>query len=213
MNSFLLWNLIHFQKMMEGFLRTDLLCCLYGFKGKFGFKFFIGDPNFNEDSNKDNYSVELRAQILYTCAVHNGLFSMKSLFVVLICLDVEIFCSFWISLYKLKTIVSSREVLRFICSWYLFCLLWLTLCSQNAIQLEAKEKREKEMRNQLVEEAEEYKRAFYEKRKLNIETNKTSNREREKVWFLEYLVIQICMLIFPCLTLHIWFVSGTVVLG
>lgn len=116
MNSFLLWNLIHFQKMMEGFLRTDLLCCLYGFKGKFGFKFFIGDPNFNEDSNKDNYSVELRAQILYTCAVHNGLFSMKSLFVVLICLDVEIFCSFWISLYKLKTIVSSREVLRFICS-------------------------------------------------------------------------------------------------
>lgn len=55
------------------------------------------------------------------------------------------------------------------------------MCSQNAIQLEAKEKREKEMRNQLVEEAEEYKRAFYEKRKLNIETNRTSNREREKV--------------------------------
>ncbi|ESR62543.1 hypothetical protein CICLE_v10015933mg [Citrus x clementina] len=53
---------------------------------------------------------------------------------------------------------------------------------QNAIQLEAKEKREKEMRNQLVEEAEEYKRAFYEKRKLNIETNKTSNREREKLF-------------------------------
>lgn len=213
MNSFLLWNLIHFQKMMEGFLRTDLLCCLYGFKGKFGFKFFIGDPNFNEDSNKDNYSVELRAQILYTCAVHNGLFSMKSLFVVLICLDVEIFCSFWISYTNWKLLFLLERYWDLSAHDIYFVLLWLTLCSQNAIQLEAKEKREKEMRNQLVEEAEEYKRAFYEKRKLNIETNKTSNREREKVWFLEYLVIQICMLIFPCLTLHIWFVSGTVVLG
>lgn len=58
-------------------------------------------------------------------------------------------------------------------------LLW---CSQNAIQLEEKEKREKEMRNQIIEEAEEYKRAFYEKRKVNIETNKTNNREREKVF-------------------------------
>ncbi|GAB4826934.1 hypothetical protein Ancab_033812 [Ancistrocladus abbreviatus] len=53
---------------------------------------------------------------------------------------------------------------------------------QNAIRLEEKEKREKEMRNQIIEEAEEYKRAFYEKRKLNIETNKTHNREKEKVY-------------------------------
>ncbi|KAL5540808.1 hypothetical protein UlMin_042249 [Ulmus minor] len=53
---------------------------------------------------------------------------------------------------------------------------------QNAIQLEEKEKREKEMRNKILEEAEEYKQAFYEKRQLNVETNKTTNREKEKLY-------------------------------
>lgn len=54
-------------------------------------------------------------------------------------------------------------------------------CRQNAIRLEEKEKREKEIRSQIIEEGEEYKKAFYEKRNLNIETNKTTNREKEKV--------------------------------
>ncbi|KAK7324722.1 hypothetical protein VNO77_28518 [Canavalia gladiata] len=53
---------------------------------------------------------------------------------------------------------------------------------KNAIDLEEKEKREKEMQNQIIKEAEDYKEAFYEKRKLNCETNKNNNREREKIY-------------------------------
>ncbi|KAI4378315.1 hypothetical protein MLD38_015807 [Melastoma candidum] len=52
---------------------------------------------------------------------------------------------------------------------------------QNMIHLEEKEKREKEMRNQIINEAEEYIRSFYEKRTATCETNKATNREREKL--------------------------------
>lgn len=54
-------------------------------------------------------------------------------------------------------------------------------CRQNAIQLEEKEKREKELRNQIIEEADQFKEEFHKKRELACENNKAANREKEKV--------------------------------
>lgn len=51
----------------------------------------------------------------------------------------------------------------------------------NAIRLEEKEKRERELLGQIIEEAEDYKVDFYSKRKVSCETNKAANREKEKV--------------------------------
>lgn len=55
------------------------------------------------------------------------------------------------------------------------------MCRLNAIRLEEKENQEKELRSQIIEEGEVYKRAFHEKRLHNVETNKLTNREGEKV--------------------------------
>lgn len=52
----------------------------------------------------------------------------------------------------------------------------------NAIRLAEKENQEKELQSQIIEEGEVYKRAFHEKRLQNIETNKLTNREGEKLY-------------------------------
>ncbi|KAL2468026.1 Clathrin light chain [Forsythia ovata] len=52
-------------------------------------------------------------------------------------------------------------------------------CSQNAIYLEVEDNKEKEMRNQIIVEVEEYKQQFHEKRRQDCATNKAQNRERE----------------------------------
>ncbi|KAF7143095.1 hypothetical protein RHSIM_Rhsim05G0212500 [Rhododendron simsii] len=54
------------------------------------------------------------------------------------------------------------------------------MCRLNAIRLEEREKREKELLREIIEQAEEYKTEFYRRRKLACENNKVANREKEK---------------------------------
>ncbi|GMI69730.1 clathrin light chain 2 [Hibiscus trionum] len=53
---------------------------------------------------------------------------------------------------------------------------------ENAIRLEEKEKREKELLSKIIDEADEFKVEFYKKREVTCENNKASNREREKIF-------------------------------
>lgn len=53
---------------------------------------------------------------------------------------------------------------------------------ENAIRLEEKEKKEKEIVREIIEEADEFKAEFYRKWKLRRENNITSNREKEKLY-------------------------------
>ncbi|KAL7146805.1 hypothetical protein ABFS83_06G067100 [Erythranthe nasuta] len=53
---------------------------------------------------------------------------------------------------------------------------------QNAIRIEEKEKREKELLSQILVEADEYKVEYHRKSQITCETNIAANREREKVF-------------------------------
>ncbi|XP_015897178.3 clathrin light chain 2 [Ziziphus jujuba] len=53
---------------------------------------------------------------------------------------------------------------------------------ENAIRLAEKEKKEKEMLQEIIEEAEQFKIEFYRKRQVTVENNKASNREKEKLF-------------------------------
>ncbi|KZV23500.1 clathrin light chain 2 [Dorcoceras hygrometricum] len=53
---------------------------------------------------------------------------------------------------------------------------------QNAIRLEDKEKREKELLNQIIVEADQYKAEFHQKKEINREANISTNREKEKIF-------------------------------
>ncbi|CAK9173569.1 unnamed protein product [Ilex paraguariensis] len=53
---------------------------------------------------------------------------------------------------------------------------------ENAIRLEEKEKKEKDLLSQIIDEADEYKVEFYRKMQVSCETNKTTAREKEKLF-------------------------------
>lgn len=51
----------------------------------------------------------------------------------------------------------------------------------NAIRLEEKEKMEKELLEEIIDDADQYKIEFYRRRKLALDNNKALNRDKEKV--------------------------------
>jgi hypothetical protein len=53
---------------------------------------------------------------------------------------------------------------------------------ENALRLEEKEKREKELLSQIIDEADGYKAEFYRKREITSENSKLANRDKEKMF-------------------------------
>ncbi|KAL7136263.1 hypothetical protein ABFS83_10G018000 [Erythranthe nasuta] len=68
---------------------------------------------------------------------------------------------------------------------------------KNALRLEEKERREKEMVKDIIEEADTYKTEYYDKWKIRCDNNRAINREKEKVslyniFFLNEVLMPIC---------------------
>lgn len=80
--------------------------------------------------------------------------------------------------------------------------LYIHPCSENAIYLEEKQKEEKELRNQAIAEADEFNRAFNEKRQKNREANKALNIESEKVQC--FMVANICVFVTEWVYCNLW---------
>ncbi|KAJ8769438.1 hypothetical protein K2173_002928 [Erythroxylum novogranatense] len=57
---------------------------------------------------------------------------------------------------------------------------------ENAMKLEEKGKIEKEVLSQIIEEANDYKVEFYQKREVICENNKVTNREKEKLFLTKH---------------------------
>ncbi|XP_047332370.1 clathrin light chain 2-like [Impatiens glandulifera] len=55
---------------------------------------------------------------------------------------------------------------------------------QNAVRIEEKERKEKELLSQILTEADGYKVEFYNKRQINYEVNKSTNMEKEKLFIV-----------------------------
>ena len=70
-----------------------------------------------------------------------------------------------------------------IISFFNIIKLFYCILRQNAIRLEENEKREKQLLSQIIDEADMYKLEFYKKRQITCESNKSTNRDREKVNF------------------------------
>ena len=89
----------------------------------------------------------------------------------------------------------DRVVCCEVIEWDLMFCIEFVDSRENAILLEEKEKREKEVLSQIIDEADEFKVDFYRRRKVTCEQNIVTNREKEKVksvhiyiWLLRLII-------------------------